>query len=478
MREWKQIGRGLVCLMSVFLWVTPLLARQEEGEKPKPAGRPYPPAIDTNGDQQNPDQGTQTLQPDNQPLSGIQNPTLGTPEIRHSYLVPGIEYGNIALSNSLNPGSNLGWNTTSFVTGDVSLLESWSHSLLSVNYSGGGFFSTDPTQGSGQYHQLSSAYEISLRRWQILFVDQFSYLPQTAFGFGGPSGLAFPGTMGTLAVPLPGLEAAYVPSQTVFTATGPRYSNASAAQVTYAVSPRGSITVAGVYGVLHFADPGNVDSDSEIESVGYNYAVTRNDSIGLIYRFAAYHFPGDAQAVGNHLAQIAYGKKITGRVALKLSGGPEVITFRVPIGGSTQKITGAGSATLTYAFSRSSIALDYSHEVSGGSGIFTGSIVDQVNASFNRRLTPVWTGSLSFGYARTRPIVSPPGAISPVYDAWLAGAGVSRPIGRTAFLSLAYQAQIQDSNVALCGDPSCGKSRTLNQVFLTFQWNTRPLVLR
>ena len=108
MREWKQIGRSLFCLMSVCLWVTPLLARQEEGEKPKPAGRQYPQAIDTNGDQQTPDQGAQTLQPDNQPLSGIQNPTLGTPEIRHSYWVPGIEYGNITLSNSLNPASRLG----------------------------------------------------------------------------------------------------------------------------------------------------------------------------------------------------------------------------------------------------------------------------------------------------------------------------------------------------------------------------------
>jgi len=478
MKAWKKFGGSLVCLMALCLWVKPLLARQEEGEKPKPAGRQYPPAIDTTGDQQNPDQGNQTLQPDNQPLSGIQNLTLGTPEIRHSYWVPGIEYGNIAMSNSLSPAVNTGWNTTSFVTGDVSLLEAWGHSLLSANYSGGGFFSTDPTQGDGEYHQLSTAYEIDKRRWQVLLVDQFSYLPQTAFGFGGPSGLAFPGVMGALAVPLPGLETTFLPSQTVLTAIGPRYSDASALQVTYALSPRSSFTLAGVYGILRFSDPGNVDSDSELINVGYNYALSRNDSVGLIYRFAAYHFPGSAQAVGDHTAQIAYGKKVTGRVALKLAGGPEVITFRVPIGGTTQKITGSGSATLTYAFVRSSFGLGYSHDISGGSGVFTGSTIDQANASFNRKLTPVWAGSVSFGYAKTRPIVSPTGVISPVYDAWLAGAGLSRPLGRTSFLSLAYQAQIQNSNVTLCGGPSCGTSRTLNQIFLTFQWNTRPLVLR
>ena len=478
MKAWKKFGGSLVCLMAGWLWVTPLLARQEGGEKPKPAGRQYPPAIDATGDQQNPDQGNQTLQPDNQPLSGIQNLTLGTPEIRHSYWVPGIEYGNIAMSNSLSPAANTGWNTTSFVTGDVSLLEAWGHSLLSANYSGGGFFSIRPDSRRWQYHQLSTAYEIDKRRFQLLLVDQFSYLPQTAFGFGGPSGLAFPGVMGALAVPLPGLETTYLPSQTVLTAIGPRYSDASALQVTYALSPRSSFTLAGVYGILRFSDPGNVDSDSELLNVGYNYALSRNDSIGLIYRFAAYHFPGSSQAVGNHVAQIAYGKKVTGRVALKLAGGPEVITFRVPIGGTTQKVTGAGSATLSYAFVRSSFGLGYSHDVSGGSGVFTGSTIDQANASFNRKLTPVWAGSLSFGYAKTRPIVSPTGVISPVYDAWLGGAGLSRPLGRTSFLSLAYQAQIQNSNVPLCGNPGCGVSRTVNQVFLTFQWNTRPLVLR
>jgi len=80
------------------------------------------------------------MKPDNQPLSGVLNPTLGTPEVRHSYWVPGIEYSNTVRSNPVSPTSNSAWNTSSFVSGDVSLLEAWSHSQLSVDYSGGGFF--------------------------------------------------------------------------------------------------------------------------------------------------------------------------------------------------------------------------------------------------------------------------------------------------------------------------------------------------
>jgi len=142
MKDWQRFALGIVWLMTACLCASPLLAQQEGGEKPKPAAREYPPLLDASDNQQDSDQGTPTMQPDIKPLSGVQNPTLGTPEIRHSYWVPGIEYSNTAKSNSLNPAAASGWNTTSFVTGDVSLLEAWSHSLLSMNYSGGGYFSS------------------------------------------------------------------------------------------------------------------------------------------------------------------------------------------------------------------------------------------------------------------------------------------------------------------------------------------------
>jgi hypothetical protein len=478
MKNWQKFALGIVCVTSACLCASPLLARQEGGEKPKPAAREYPPVLDKSDNQQDSDQGTQTIQPDNKPLSGVQNPTLGTPEMRHSYWVPGIEYSNTVRSNSLNPAANSGWNTTSFVTGDVSLLEAWNHSLLSVNYSGGGYFSTDAIQGNGQNHQLAAAYEIDQRRWQMLFVDQFSYLPQSSFGFGGTSGLAIPGIMGTLAVPLPGLQSSYVPNQTILTTNGPRYSNASALQLTYALSPRGSITLAGVYGILRFVDAGSVNNDSEILNAGYNYAINQKDTVGLGYIFSAYRYPGVPQAIGDHVAQFLYGRKITGKLALKLAGGPEVTTFRVAIGGSTHKIAGSGNATLTYAFARNNVALSYTHGVSGGSGVFTGSSIDQAQATLSRQLTRVWNGSVNLGYAKNRQILSRSGVISPSYDTWLAGAGLSRPLGRTANFSLSYQAQIQNSNVPVCSTPTCGTNYTLHQIFVTFQWHAGPLVLR
>jgi hypothetical protein len=478
MKDWEKLTLGIVLVTAAFLCPSPLLAQQEGGEKPKPAAREYPPLLDAGDNQHDLDAGTQMMQPDNMPLIGVQNPTLGTPEIRHSYWVPGIEYTNDVRSNSLNPAANSGGNTTSFVSANVSLVEAWSHSLVSANYSGGGFFSSDPVRGSGQNYQLATAYEINQRTWQMLFVDQFSYLPDSAFGFGGAGGLAFPGITGTLAVPLPGLQNSYVPNQTILAAHGPRSSNASALQLTYSTSRRGSITVAGVYGTLRFAESGNVNSNTQILNVGYNYTISRKDTVGMVYVFSAYHYPGDPQAIGDHAGQFVYGRKVTGKLALKLAGGPEVTKFRVPIGGSTQKISASGNATLNYAFARSSLAVSYTHGLSGGSGVFTGSNIDLVNAAWNRQLTRVWNGSVSLGYAKNRQILSVGGFPSPSYDTWLAGAGLSRPLGRTANFSLAYQAEIQGGNVAICGNPTCGTNYTVHEVFVTFQWHTRPLVLR
>jgi hypothetical protein len=190
-----------------------------------------------------------------------------------------------------------------------------------------------------------------------------------------------------------------------------------------------------------------------------------------MYRFGAYRYPGSPQALGDHVMQFEYGRKITGRMALKITGGPEVTTFRVPIGSLTERISGSGSALLMYSFARSNMALTYTHGVNGGSGVFSGASSDQVGATFSRQLTRVWNGNTNFGYAKNRQILSTSG--SPTYSTWLAGVGLSRSLGHMANVSLGYQAQIQGASAA-----AGGASYTAHQVILTFQWHTRPFVLR
>src|SRR6202048_603671 len=152
---------------------------QEENSKPKPAA--HAPLIDPNA----PDTTTDpnALTPDTAPLTGIQSPGLGSVEFRHSYWVPGIQVANTAQSG----GNGGNWFDTTYLAGNLSLSEAWAHSHLALNYSGGGYFSTN-NAGNGNYQQLGVVQAFEWRRFQLQFFDDFAYLPTSQFGFGGLSG--------------------------------------------------------------------------------------------------------------------------------------------------------------------------------------------------------------------------------------------------------------------------------------------------
>jgi hypothetical protein len=461
--------------MGLTLSAIPSVAQEEE-PKPKPAARVSSPPIDA-GEEGN-QQPQETLQADQRPLTGVQTPTLGTPELRHSYWVPGIQYGNTIQNQALNLPTPSGWYSNNYVAGNLSLLEAWSHSKLSLNYSGGGVFSTDSTIGNGYFHELSAMQEFTSSRWQLQFLDQFSYLPESQFGFGGVANLNIPGISGSLGPPLPGLQSNYVPNQSIFTSVGSRYSNAGAVQLVYALSSRGSVTFSGSYGMLRFNEAGSIDTDDEIGSIGYSYAVTKNDTIGLVYRFSAFHYSGNPQAIGDQSFNVAYGRKITAKLALQLYGGPNVTNFRVPIGGKTNRISGGGGGTLNYGFKRGTLSLTYDHSVTGGSGIFLGSRSDLLQTGLIHQLGRVWSGNMQFGFARNRSLINVAPLGTQDYSAWFAGAGLSRSLGHNASFTLGYTARIQTTNLPVLAAGTSDTSYLQHLISLNFQWHTRPLVLR
>jgi len=468
---------GSASVAALFLSAS-LTSAQEDNSRPRPAAREYPPLIEGLGEQDsNGDQGSPTnLNPDTRPLTGVQNSTLGTPGIRHSYWLPGFQYADTVRSSALNQATSLGWNTTSLVTGNLSLLEAWSRAQLAVNYSGGASFSSDSAQGNSHFQQLGLLEMFDWGRWQLHFLDQFSYLPETQFGFGAGTALSIPGIGGPLAPPLPGLQSSYIPNQSIFTTFGPRYSNSFATQAAYTISPRGSITAAGTYGILRFIEAGNIESNNANFNVGYNYVLTSADTLGVQYRFSGYRYIGNPQAIDDQVVQFMYGRKVTGRLALQLYGGPDITTLRVPVNNSTNRVSGSGGANFTYALNRGSMALTYDHGISGGSGVFAGANTNQLQFSFGRQLSREWAASLNVGYSRNGSVVS--AASSQAYNSWYVGGGLSRPMGRNANFTIGYTAQIQTSNQAVCAAGACSTNFTLQQITLGLQWHTRPFVLR
>ncbi|MGA2813412.1 MAG: hypothetical protein ABSG16_18580, partial [Candidatus Acidiferrum sp.] len=141
-----------------------------------------------------------------------------------------------------------------------------------MNYSGGGDFSTDKTIGNGFFQQVGASQSFQWERWQLQFFDQFSYLPESDFGFGGGTGLGLPGGGISPGVPQTGLGGN---AQSLFTGAGPQYDNNFTAQVVYQLNRRASMNVSGTDGLLRFVNKGNINSDNEGGSVGFNYQLTK-----------------------------------------------------------------------------------------------------------------------------------------------------------------------------------------------------------
>jgi hypothetical protein len=482
--NYRKVLNGIFFLALACLFGARTLCAQDEppessDAKPKPAGRSTPVPFINLGDQDENGNRGGDLQADYTPLTGMLNAGLGFPEIKHSYWVPGIQFSSMLQSNSYNQSSTSGWYANNYAIGNLSLLEAWSRSQLAVNYSGGGYFSTNGAQGNSWYQQLAFAESFQLNRWLIQIVDQFSYLPQSAFGFGAGTNFGVPGVGGSLGPTIPGVGNNYNPNQTIFAGVGPRYSNSAVVQATYQLTRRSSITASGSYGILNYVDPGNIDTNSVFSSLGYNYELSHKDTIGLFYQFSSYHFPGNPQAYGSQTVSAAYSRKITGRLALSVYGGPQFTSLRIPVGTTSHKVSGYASASLNYGFEKGAISATYLHGLSGGSGLLTGSILDQVNFGASRRISRIWSANATVGFAHNRTVVNSALSTSnPSYNNWFAGGGIGRPFGRNINFSIGYSANFGNSNPG-CSGPGCGTSSTATYQVVTVnvQWHPRPFVL-
>lgn len=474
----KNATRCLLALTVVVVcaWPTQTKAQQQPSDAPPIPAAKEPLPLMSGPNQNDPEGQPSGMEADQSPITGAQQLTLGTPELGHSYWVPGFSYHSVFQSN-VNQTND--WVSASYFLGTSSLNLQTKRSKLGVNYSGGGSVSDSNTLPNSSYHQLSFSERLDLARWTVLFLDQFAYLPQSAFGFGGTSGISTPGIGGGLAAGFPGLQFNYAPGQSLFSAVGPQINNSFVTQIEYALTPRASLTTAGSYGLLSFTQsPGAIDTRDVIGSLGYDYQLTKWDTLGMLYRFTAYQYLGASQRLEDHSVNFAYGRKLTGRLALQLTGGPEVTTYRQPIAGATQRVTGSGGATLRYGFERGSLSVNYTHGLSGGSGIMVGSDVDRVEARFSNRLGRRWDGNIGAGFARNGALPGASGAdASPIHSLFVSG-GISRNLGRTASFSVNYIFDYQNATQPVCPAGGCGTDYTQHQIWMGFQWRTLPFVIR
>jgi hypothetical protein len=404
------------------------------------------------------------LGPDNRPLTGIQNLSLGVPLDRHSYWQPHAEIDLVG--DSEPPNSNAGgWTAWSTVVGGIDLHKYSGNSELTFEYLGGGVFSTGGGTGNGVIQDVNLDAQFAFRRWTLTLIDELRYTPEIAFGSVGLGGIPT-----TISVPI-GLP--FGTDQTILNAFGQRLTNASGIQADVRVSPRSSITFSGGYSELYFFDQDLLNSKAIYGQVGYNYRLTRNDSIGVSYVYNGYRYDNFAQSIDTHSALLSYGRQVTGRLAFQVAVGPEYALFATNIScttgmsvsacGSSNQLLWSLNTSLNYQLERTQFFATYSHGVTGGSGVLAGAIGDTVLGSVSHQIARTLTGDVDLGYARNKGLavaIANLPVLNGTFDYWTAGGHLTHPWGRTLQLILGYQFQYQNSNAPFCSGSNCGASYT------------------
>ncbi len=459
-----------------------------------PANPQYPPSgtmttgVNPGQEQTEPATTGLTQQPrsatlDTQALSGAQEYTPGSVGAVRSFLLPSLQLNAQGDTNSPSQAGRSKLVSRGIILGNLTLQRVRGQQQLYVSYSGGASYTNDPSIPIqyGSIHRLNFTQSFMGRRWGLTLSDDLLYLPESAFGYGGFGGLDSHGTalgFGSTLLNHPTLNNQFVPNQTILTGQGRRISNTSVAEVQYRVGTRSLITATGTYGALQFLDSGFINSRSWNLLAGYNYSLTRKDTVAFIYLHNLFQFGGTKLEVLGRGMQLAYGRRVTGRLALKLSAGPLINEVSTPGGGSLTRVFWSTQDSLNYDFRRTTFGVSFRRFTTSGSGLLLGTESNFAEMDLSERLTRTISGTLNFGHAYNKSLLGNIGGANSAsaVESWQGGTVLSRQFGPNASLFLNYYFQWQTTgNPAGCTNIVCGVFVHRHVLGIGINWHAVPI---
>jgi hypothetical protein len=481
----------LLAALVIFLPGAPGLSAQQQGQQQSPQqaqqqtpGQSAPiPALAGNGQSDTGSPDADSLVPDTRSLAGAQDVSLGGLKTGYSYWLPYLQVSATFDSNPLSAGGT-GWSTWPTFFGGVDLHRTSENSDLMLSYLGGGAFSNTSGVGNATFEQLGLAERLTFHRATVAFLDEFAYLPEANFGYAGIGG-SYLQNGGNI-----GLASGFTPNQSILTALGQRVSNTVVAEGNAYLTPRSYFTFVGSYGLLDFF-ASNLDNNNEtIGQVGYNYQMTRKDTIAVLYRFDALRFENITQWINSNSVELAYSRRVTGRLAFQLTGGPNYAISEAPLTGplssSTETTSPAAApektrqflwnlySVLDYRLQRTELTASYGHGVSGGSGVLAGAVTQNFSGSARRQFTRSFNGAWIVGYSRNTGL----GIVSPLaltvsdetYDYYFTGVNVRWNFARSTSLYLGYQVNYQLADVQFCITSPCNTNFLEHEITMSLGW--------
>jgi hypothetical protein len=406
-------------------------------------------------------------------LAGVQNLSAGV-ETSRSYWQPHFDVTGSGDSNSLETPNGLDWRTFTSISGGIDLHQVTPESDLKLGYTSGVQISNDHNVSNGVVQGLNFAEKYSMHRTILSVFDNFSYLPESAFGFDGLGATTLPGTGQAGG----GLQ--YGPQQEILTGRETTLSNADAVELDRILDRRSSLTFSGGYSLLHYFDSNLFNYGVINARVGYNYQVTERDTFAVFYTYSDYRYDISTNSFDDHVLQVSWGRLINGTLAFQVAGGPLLLVPRGVASGGTPTNAGtqlewALDANLQYTRRRYGTSVTYEHGIGGGSGAFVGAKTDLITGQLTRQMSRTFTSGITGGYSHTQGL-SPTGATTnELFNYWFAGATFTQPLTRTIALTGSYQFQYQTATNVTCIGPACGAVKR-NLISVGLGWHERPLL--
>jgi hypothetical protein len=492
MRSFAYIG--IVCLVALAVNARPVWAQQQ------PPDQQQEPPPDTNAPDNNPtqpipaiksplagaagndqvqtDQGQ--LQPDTNSITGVQPVGIGAPPMNHNYWAPRFSIAGTADSNPNVEAGSSGWAGWLSIYGGVDVHRASEGNDLLLSYTGGGMFTNAADTDSGVIQTLSLKDKISFHRSNFTIFEQLSYLPESSFGFAGSAGSGIPGLGGVT-----GVGNGYTPGQSLLVPRGQNLTDSTAVEWDYRLTPRASITAVGSYALLHYFENDLANYGDASFQAGYNYQLTRFDTIAVSYQFSAIRYSNLGQSINSSTVQGVYSRRITGKLGFQIGVGPEFVTSSSPITGLPRTPTSTSisstylsvNASVTYALKNVTLTGNYNHGVTGGSGVLIGAETDILTGSISDRISRATTVGATFGYGRNNGFAVGDATESQTYNYWFAGANLTRTLGRSVDVFGNYQFQYQNQNIdtSACVGAACAENFTRNQFSVGVNFHKQPI---
>lgn len=357
--------------------------------------------VDTNGTAPaSPTNDTPMLTPP--PVSGQAYPTAPTSESRSNYLRYGLTFNTAYSDNvlggiSTNPVSDVSYS----IWPTIALDETTSrlHSVLA--YSPGFTF----------YQRISGRNEAD-QNVSIDFQDRLS--PHVTFsardGLTKSSNVFNQPDLASAGAVSGGAQG---PNLSVIAPIADFLSNSGYVGVTYQFAANGMVGASGTFTNLHYPNPAEVpglfDSNSQGGSVFYSFRASKMHYVGVTYQYQRLvSYPTEGQnETQTHAVLFYYTIYPTSSFSISFFGGPQysdtvqppLPPFQIQLPPARAWTPSAG-ASLSWQGRLNSLAVSYSHVISGGGGLFGAVHMDSASASVRQQITRSLSGSVAGAYVQ------------------------------------------------------------------------------